>query len=224
MFILFRLVRTLVFVLLILVVLGVIAFVVGRPLVERLAARAIEDRIGTPVTVSIETSLRPGIARGDLGRITVRAARFDRNGISLIGARAVYEGAHVELRQLLAGGVRLRYSGVTFRESLTQGALAAYLRSLLSERGLPAQRLHVTITKGRATVAIGTRQVAISATIAGASSVRLAPAGGSATLAAALAAPLQLGPLPDGVHLTAITLRAGRATISGGGGAGSLRA
>ena len=58
--VLFRLVRTLVFLALILVVLGVIGFVIGRPFVERLAARSIEDRVGTPVSVSIGTSIRPG--------------------------------------------------------------------------------------------------------------------------------------------------------------------
>ena len=47
---------------------------------------------------------------------------------------------------------------------------------------------------------------------------------GSATLRRALAAPIQLGPLPDGVHLTGIALRTGRATIAGGGDARRIRA
>jgi hypothetical protein len=223
--ILFRLVRTLVFLVLILVVAGVVAFVVGRPFVERLAARAIEDRIGMPVSVSISTSLRPGIARGDLGKVTVRAKGFDRDGLRLVGARAVYQGAHVELRSLLSGDVRVHYESVAFQGTLTQSALAAYLRSLLTARGLPARKPHVTIGKGRATVAMGTQHAAMSATIVGASSVKLVPLGsGSSALAGELASPIQLGPLPDGVRLTAVTLRAGRATISGGGDAGRIRA
>ena len=56
MFILFRLFRTLVFLVLILVVLGVIGFVLGRPFVERLAARSIEDRVGTPVRALQQSS------------------------------------------------------------------------------------------------------------------------------------------------------------------------
>jgi hypothetical protein len=223
-FILFRLVRTLVFLVLILAIAGVIAFLVGRPFVERLAARSIEDRIGTPVSVSIATSLSPGIARGDLGKVTVRAKQFDRDGVKLVGARAVYQGAHVELRQLLSGDVRVHYDSVAFQGALTESALAVYLRSLLSERGLAAKTLRVTITRGRATLTLGTRHAAMTAAIVGASSVKLVPLSGSATLASEVGGPIQLGPLPDGVHLTAVTLRAGRATITGGGDAGRIRA
>jgi hypothetical protein len=222
--ILFRLVRSLVFVVLILAVVGVVAFVVGRPFAERLAARSIEDRLGTPVTVSITTSLHPGVARGDLGKVTVRAKTFDRDGLNLVGVRAVYQGASIELGQLLSGNIRLRYTSVSFQATLTEAALSAYLRPLLSERGLPAKQLRVTITKGRATVTMGSQQAAMSATIVGASSIKLVPAGGPASLAAALTAPIQLGPLPDGVHLTRITLRAGRALIVGSGDAGKIRA
>jgi hypothetical protein len=223
-FILFRLFRTLVFLVLILVVLGVIAFVVGRPFAERLAARSIEDRLGTPVSVSITTSLRPGIARGDLGKITVRAKSFDRDGLKLVGARAVYQGARVELGQLISGNVRLKYTSVVFQGTLTEASLGAYLRPLLTERGLPASKLLVTIAKGRATITMGSLHATTTAAIVGISSIRLVPAGGSAALTKALAAPIQLGPLPDGVHLTGIALHAGRATISGRGDAGKIKA
>ena len=56
------------------------------------------------------------------------------------------------------------------------------------------------------------------------SSIEFVPVGATSPLVRALQAPIQLGPLPDGVHLTAITLRAGRATITGGGRAGRIRA
>jgi LmeA-like phospholipid-binding len=224
MFILLRLVRTLVFLVLILAILGVVAVVAGRPFAERLAARSIEDRLGTPVTVSITTSLRPGVARGDLGKVTVRAKRFDRDGLNLIGTRAVYVGASIELRQLISGNVRLHYASVAFQGTLTDAALRAYLRPLLSERGLPARKLRVAITKGQATVAMGSQHATMSARIVGVSSIELVPAGGSAALAQALTAPIQLGPLPDGVQLTRITLRAGRALIAGSGDAGRIRA
>jgi LmeA-like phospholipid-binding len=223
-FIIFRLARTLVFLVLILAIIGVVAFLVGRPFVERLAARSIEDRLGTPVTVSIATSLSPGIARGDLGNVTVRAKKFDRDGLRLAGARAVYRGAHVQLGDLLAGNVRLRYSAVRFQASLTEGALDAYLRPLLSEQGLPAKTLRVKITPGGGTLVMGTLHAAVRARIVGASSFELVPVSGSSTLTRALATPIPLGPLPDGVHLTGIALHAGRATISGSGDAGGIKA
>lgn len=224
MFILSRLLRTLVFLVLILCVLGVIAFVLGRPFVERLAARSIEDRLGTPVSVSIATSIGPGIARGDLGKVTVRAKQFERDGLRLAGARAVYRGVNVEISDLISGDVRLHYSSVRFQGSLTDGALVAYLRPLLAERGLPSKKLRVTINKGSTTLRMGTLHAAFRAKILGASSIRFVPVNGSPTLTRALAAPIQLGPLPDGVHLTSIVLRKGRATLSGRGEGGELRA
>jgi hypothetical protein len=66
--------------------------------------------------------------------------------------------------------------------------------------------------------------VAVRARILGVSSIKLVPLSGSQTLARALAAPIQLGPLPDGVHLTGIVLRTGRATITGQGDSGRLKA
>jgi hypothetical protein len=223
-FILSRLLRTLVFLVLILCVLGVIAFVLGRPFVERLAARSIEDRLGTPVSVSIATSIGPGVARGDLGNVTVRARQFERDGLRLAGARAVYRGVNVDISDLISGDVRLHYSSVRFEGSLTDGALVAYLRPLLAERGLPSKKLRVTINKGSATLRMGTLHAAFRAKILGVSSIRLVPVNGSQALTRALAAPIQLGPLPDGVHLTSIVLRKGRAALTGRGEGGKLRA
>jgi hypothetical protein len=219
-----RLVRALVFFVLIAVVVGVVAFVLGRPFVERLAARSIEDRLGTPVSVSIAASVKPGIVRGDVGDVTVRARQFERDGLRLSGARAVYDGVNVELSDLLSGDVRLKYSSVGFQGSLTQAALGAYLRPLLAERGLPSKKLRVTIQNGRATLRMGTLHAAVGARIVGLSSIRLVPRNGSAVLRRALADPIQLGPLPDGVHLTGIVLHTGRATLSGRGDGGKLKA
>ena len=224
MFILLRLARLLVFLVLIVVVLGVVAFVLGRPFVERLAARSIEDRIGTPVSVSIGTTLRPGIARGDLGKVTVKAAQFERDGLRLAGARATYRGVSVGISDLISGDVRLHYSSVGFQAQLTQSALAAYLRPLLTERGLPSKKLRVTIANGRAILHTGSLSAAVRAKVVGRSSIELVPVSGSAPLRRALSSPIQLGPLPDGVHLTAIALRAGAATIAGGGAGGELKA
>jgi hypothetical protein len=222
--IVFRLVKRLVVLALVVIALGLVAFVLGRPFVERLAARSIEDRLGTPVSVSIETSISPSIARGDLGNVTVRAKQFERDGLRLAGAHAVYRGVHVELSDLISGDVRLRYSSVSFQGGLTEAALAAYLRPLLAERGIPSKKLRVTIAKGVASLRMGAQRAAVSARIVGLSSIKLVPVSGSPPLMRALATPIQLAPLPDGVHLTGIVLRKGRATLSGGGGGGKLRA
>jgi hypothetical protein len=222
--ILLRLARALIFFVLILAVVGVVGFVLGRPFVERLAARSIEDRVGTPVNVSIATSIKPGVLRGDLGNVTVTAKRFEHNGLRLAGAQAVYHGVAVQFSDLLSGSIRLRYSSVGFKGTLTQGGLAAYLRPLLARRGLPSKKLRVTIGKGAATLRIGTLHAVVGAKIVGLSSIRFVPRGGSATLRRALSGAIQLGPLFDGVHLTSIALDAGRATLTGAGAGGKLKA
>jgi hypothetical protein len=223
-FILFRLVRTLVFLVLILAVLGVIGFVVGRPFVERLAARSIEDRVGTPVNVSIATSIRPGVLRGHMGNVTVTAKTFEHNGVHLAGARAVYHGVAVQFSDLLSGSVRLRYSSVGFDATLTQAGLREYLQPLLARRGLPSKTLRVTIGNGVATLRMGKLHAVVEAKIVGLSSIRLVPRSGSAAFGRALSGAVQLGPLFDGVHLTGIALTKGRATLTGAGAAGKLKA
>ena len=224
MVILLRLARTLFFLVLILVVLGVIGFVVGRPFVERLAARSIEDRVGTPVTVSIATSVTPGAVRGDLGDVTVTAKRFEHNGLRLAGAAATYHRVAVQVSDLLSGDVRLRYASVGFEGTLTQSELAAYLRPLLARRGVPSKKLTVRIANGSATVRSGKLHAVFGARIVGISSLRLVPRSGTGALERALSGAIQVGPLFDGVHLTGIALKQGRATLTGAGAGGKLKA
>jgi LmeA-like phospholipid-binding len=222
--ILLRLVRALIFLAIILVVVGVVGIVLGRPFVERLAARSIEDRVGTPVSVSIGSSIKPGLARGDLGTVTVRAAKFEHNGLRLAGARAVYHGTSVQLSDLLSGNVRLRYSSVGFAATLTPGGLAAYLRQLLTRRGLPAKKLRVTMGHNTAKLRLGKLHAVAGAEIVGRSSIRIVARSGSPSLRRALGGAIQLGPLFDGVHLTGIALHKGGATVTGAGPAGKIRA
>jgi hypothetical protein len=222
---LLRLVRTLVVLAIFFLVLGVVVVVVGRPFVERLAARSIEDRIGTPVSVSIDLPIRAGIVRGDVGEVTVHADQFERNGLQLDGAQAVYHGVGVKISDLIGGNVRLRYSSVNFQGTLTQAALRAYLKPLLASRGIPTAKLQVLIHEGDATLRVGPQRGTVRAKLAGPSSIQLiAVSGASSPLARALEAPIALGPLPDGVHLTQIVLRKGRATIFGRGDAGTIQA
>jgi hypothetical protein len=222
--ILFRLVRLLVLAALLVVVLGVVGVIAGRPFVERLAARSIEDRLGTPVTVAIDTPLRPGVVRGDVGTVTVRAASFERDGLRLAGARATYRGVRLDMADLLSGDVQLHYASVGFEGALTESALRAYLRPVLDTRGLPSKDLRVTIADDRATLRAGQLRVSVTARVAGRSAIALVPVSGSPLHRQALASPIRLGPHPDGVRLTGVTLRAGTARIAGRGDAGEIRA
>ena len=58
------------------------------------------------------------------------------------------------------------------------------------------------IHKGNATLRAGSLHGVVRAKVVGGSSIQLIPLSGSATLMQALKAPIQLGPLPDGVQLT----------------------
>jgi hypothetical protein len=58
----------------------------------------------------------------------------------------------------------------------------------------------------------------------GLSSIRFVPRSGSPAFRRALSGAIQLGPLFDGVHLTGIALNTGRATLTGGGAGGKLKA
>jgi hypothetical protein len=64
----------------------------------------------------------------------------------------------------------------------------------------------------------------VGATIVGLSSIRFVPRSGSAALRRALSGAIQLGPLFDGVHLTGIALNKGRATLTGAGAGGKIKA
>ena len=219
-----RLVRTLVVLALFFLVLGVVVVVLGRPFVERIAARSIEDRLGTPVSVSIELPVSPAIARGDVGKVTVKADQFERNGLELTGARAVYHGVRFHLSDLVHGDVRLRYASVNFQGTLTQASLRAYLKPLLVSRGVPAKHLMVLIHEGDATLRAGSLRGTVRAKVIGGTSIQLIAVSGSSPLVQAFKTPIQLGPLPDGVTLTGIVLTKGQATIVGRGEAGTIDA
>ncbi len=176
------------------------------------------------MSVSIDVPLRPGIARGDVGEVTVRADQFERNGLQLTGAQAVYRGVQLHVSDLIRGDVKLRYASVNFQGTLTQAALRAYLKPLLANRGVPSKHLVVLIHNGDATLRAGSLRGTVRAKVVGGSSMQLIAVKGSSPLMQALAQPIQLGPLPDGVQLTGIVLSKGLATILGRGEAGTIRA
>ena len=95
------------------------------------------------------------------------------------------------------------------------------LRPLLARRGLPSKNLRVTIGNGTATLRDGKLHAVVGARIVGLSSIRLLPRSGSAALRRALSGAIQVGPLFDGVHLTRIALKQGRATLTGAGAGGN---
>ena len=202
---------------------------VGRPFVERLAARSIEDRIGTPVSVSIATSLQPGRRCAATSATSpCTATQFERNGLRLAGARAVYHGV---ARRALPTCSRAT-SGCATRPSTFQGnahagrALRPTCGRSWRERGLPSQEAARHDRQGPGDARASARCMSRAAPgSSGSSSIRLVPAQRLGRRSRARSrAPIQLGPLPDGVHLTGIALRKGRATITGGGDGGKLRA
>ena len=221
---LFRLVRALVFLVLILAVVAVIGFVVGRPFVERLAARSIEDRVGTPVSVSIATSVRPGVLRGDIGNVTVRAKKFEHNGLQLAGAQAVYHGVAVHLSDLIsrrrATALHVRHICGDAHPERARGlraAAARAARATVQEAANPHGQWDSDAFHRQAARRHGSedRRPVVDPLHA---AQRIAGPG------RALTGAIQLGPLFDGVHLTGIALHKGGATLTGAGPGGNIKA
>ena len=89
---------------------------------------------------------------------------------------------------------------------------------------MPSKKLRVTIDNGAVTLRMGKLHAVVGARIVGLSSIRFVPRSGSPALRRALSGAIQLGPLFDGVHLTGIALNTGRATLTGAGAGGKLKA
>src|SRR3954452_7039022 len=99
-----------------LLLLAGIAYIVAKvalvPYAERQAADAIGARLGAPVTVHSSGALSPGIVRGDLGTLQVRAARVQRDGFTVTGFRADVDGASIDVPGLASGDAVLSFSRI----------------------------------------------------------------------------------------------------------------
>ena len=215
----------LIFLALILVVLGVVGVVLGRPFVERLAARSIEDRVGTPVDVTIATSVKPGLARGQLGSVTVRAA-------SVRAQRPAPGGRASRLSRRLGAPVR-SHLGRRAAPLLVRGVRGdAHARR---PRGLPAAAAGAARAAGEEAAGDdgqGHRDTAHGQAARGGGSQDRGPVIDplratrriAVTRAARSAGRSRSARCFDGVHLTGIALHKGRATLTGVGPAGKIRA
>ena len=105
------------------------------------------------------------------------------------------------------------------------GALAKYLRGVLSTSGVPgADKAFIHMAPGSVTLIVDKHRVPVHLTLVGPSSIKVTPAGSSALatqLRTALQTRVNVGPLPYGLRLTGITVIANAARVSAHGGKGS---
>ena len=221
--VIFKLIRRLALLAVLLIAVLVAAVILGKPYAERLASRAITEQFGGPkVSVSLETP-RAGLLSGDFGDVTVRSEPFQRDKLSLQGARATYRAAHVDLSSVLDRTIRLRYRSVTFEVAATQVAVQAYVREQLRLRGIPgATRARVLFRPQSLLVLSGPFTVRAAIKIAGPASLEIVPLDGGPQIAKALTTTISLGPLPTGVRLRGIRVGGDHVTLTGGGAGGAV--
>ena len=219
-----RLVRRLVILLALLAAAVVVGVIVGKPYLERVAAKSITERFGGPkVTVKLQTPHDLGVLSGEIGDVKVTSEPFVREKLQLQSASATYRNAAISYPSLLDRTFGLRYSSVSFSVSMGIPAIQAFLREQLRLRGLPgATGARVLIRPNTLLILSGALRMRAALKVVAPDVVRIVPLTGTPAARRALAVSIRLGPLPDGVSLKGVRLQDASAILTGGGTAGSI--
>lgn len=220
-----RLVRRLVIMLALIAAAIVVAVIVGKPYLERIAAKAITEQFGGPkVTVKLKTPHDLGVLSGKIGDVTVTSEPFVREKLQLQSASATYHSAKISYPSLLNRTFALKYASVSFSVSTGQTAIQAFLREQLRLRGLPGASNARVLFRPPNTLLVlsGPLKLRAALKVVAPDVVRIVPLGGTPAERRALTSQIQLGPLPDGVSLKGVRLKDASAILTGGGPAGRI--
>jgi hypothetical protein len=209
------------------VLLGAIALLLSlvvQPFVQHQAADAIGRQLGTKVTVDAGTVLSPGIVSGDVGPLTVKADTYQKGVIPVRNLQAKVHGGSIDLGSIFSGSPKLTWSSLDMTAEVRPGALAKYLRTQLAAANVPgADRAFVHMAQSGATLIVDKHRIPIRIDAVAPSSVRVTAEGTGAIqseLQSALAASVNVGPLPYGLRLTGLRLIANAAVVSAHAGKG----
>jgi hypothetical protein len=220
-----RLIRLVVLLALLVGAIAILLSLVVQPFVERQAASAIGKELGTKVTVDAGSVLSPGVIKGDVGPLKVHADTFKRGVIPVRNLDAKIHGGTLSLGSVLSGSPKLTWSSLDMTAEVRPGALAKYLRGVLSTSGVPgAEKAFIHMAPGSVVLIVDKHRVPVTLTVIPPSSIKVTPAGSDALatqLANALEARVNVGPLPYGLRLTGITVVANAARVSAHGPKGS---
>ena len=220
-----RLIRLVVLLALLVGAVAILLSLVVKPFVEHQASDAIGKELGTKVSVDAGSVLSAGIVKGDVGPLKIHADTFKRGVIPVRNLDAKLHGGALALGTVLSGSPKLTWSSLDMTAEVRPGALAKYLRGVLSTSGVPgADKAFIHMAPGSVTLIVDKHRVPMRLTLVGPSSLKITPASTNALaqqLANALQTRVNVGPLPYGLHLTGITIVANAARISAHGGKGS---
>jgi hypothetical protein len=220
-----RLIRLAVLLALLVGAIAILLSLVVKPFVEHQASDAIGKELGTKVSVDAGSVLSPGIVLGDVGPLEIHADTFKRGVMPVRNLDANVHGGALSLGSILSGSPKLTWSSLDMTAEVRPGALAKYLRGVLSTSGVPgAEKAFIHMAPGSVTLIVDKHRVPVRLTLVGSSSIKVTPAGGTALatqLANALQAKVSVGPLPYGLRLTGITVVSNAARVSAHAGKGS---
>jgi hypothetical protein len=198
---------------------------VVQPYVQSKAANAIGKQLGTKVTVDSSTLVTPGIISGDVGALTVKADTYQKGAIPVRDLQAKVHGGSVDMGSLFSGSPKLTWSSLDMTAEVRPGALAKYLRTRLAAAGVPgADRAFVHMAPGQATLIVDKHRFPIRIDTVAPASVRVTPEATGALaseLSGALAASVNVGPLPYGLRLTGVQVVANAAVVTAHAGKGT---
>jgi LmeA-like phospholipid-binding len=221
---LWRLIRLVVVLGLVVGALIVLVALVVQPFVQSQAADAIGRQLDTKVTVDAGSVLSPSIVSGDVGDLKVHADTFKQGEIGVRNLRATVHGASLNLGSIFGGSPKLTWSSLDMTAEVRPGALAKYLRGVLGQAGVPgADKAFVHMAPGSATLIVNRQRIPVQLTVQPPTSILVTPAGSgslASELGDALKAPVDVGPLPYGLRLGTITLVADAARVSAHAGKG----
>jgi hypothetical protein len=220
-----RLLRLFVTLALLIAAIAILASLVVEPFVEHQASSAIGRQLGTKVTVDAGSVVSPGVVEGDVGPLKIHADTFERGAIPVRNLNAKVHGGSLALGSLLSGSPKLTWSSLDMTAEVRPGALAKYLRGVLSTSGVPgADKAFIHMAPGSVTLIVDRHRIPVKLTVVQPSSVKVTPIGSDALtsqLATALQTNVDVGPLPYGLRLTGITVVANAARVAAHAGKGS---
>ena len=107
------------------------------PFAEERTAEAIGATIGAETKVDMEAPMGFGLAKGEVGDVTITADKLDRQGLTVRRLMVWLRDADVDLAGLTSEGIAIGFSRIDMRAIVSEDAVTRYLRDSLKAQGVP---------------------------------------------------------------------------------------
>jgi hypothetical protein len=218
-FVLFKLLRFALALAIPLVILLGLAKYIGEPYVEDAVAEAVRDDLDAKeADVDVQMPLRPGLIRGEVGKVVVIVRGLRQGDIPVRALRATVFNAQVPLSDVASRRLALSFDRVTLRAIVTEEAVRGYLRKKL-RRAAGGQEVRVELRDGEMVARVGVLEVPLRVSVVGDQQLKISAEGAIAT---GLGEPIDLGRLPYGLRVRDVRVERNRLIVTGGRGAGTV--